>query len=252
MYHAVANGAVPDGQDPHYTLPLTDFVGHLDLIGQQPGGGGCARDWLHGSFQGNVLLTFDDGHLSNYQHAFPALLTHAMRADFFVNPALVGSRGFADWAALREMAEAGMSIQSHGYDHVYLTSLGEKQLRDNLKAAREQIEDHVGTPVTLLAPPGGRMPRNLWKVARECGYEAVLSSQPGRIARTDLAAPMPRMAVTADLSDAGLRAWLQGTDRAMLRERLRYGTLGWAKRVLGDHRYERVRSWALNHRRGPA
>ncbi len=252
MYHALARDAQPEGQDPHYTLPLARFGRQLDLIKQRAGGAGSARDWLQGGDAQPVLLTFDDGHISNHRLAFPALRERGMRADFFVNPALVGQRNFAGWPELREMADAGMSIQSHGYDHVYLTALSEPELRRSLRAARREIEDRIGAPVSLLAPPGGRMPRNLTTVARECGYERVLTSQPGRIRRRDGVAPLPRMAVTAGLDEATLRAWIGGGSRGVLRERVRYGMLAWAKRALGDERYEQVRARALNARKGHA
>lgn len=252
MYHALARDGNPEGQDPHYTLPFERFERQLDLIKRQAGGAGSARDWLQGSDPQPVLLTFDDGHASNHRLAFPALRERGLRADFFVNPALVGQPNFATWPELREMADAGMSIQSHGYDHVYLTSLSETELRRSLRAARREIEDRIGMPVSLLAPPGGRMPPNLATVARECGYGQVLSSQPGRIRRRDGTAPLPRMAVTAGLGDTTLRAWIGAGDRGILRERLRYGVLAWAKRTLGDERYERMRARALNARKGPA
>src|SRR5690606_3850876 len=116
MYHALSRGHAPPGQDPHYTLDETVFEGQLRQV-QRAGGACSVRDWLRDGERRPVLVTFDDGHASNYEVAFPALAGHGMRADFFVNPANVGSPGFATWAQLREMSDAGMSIQSHGYDH---------------------------------------------------------------------------------------------------------------------------------------
>lgn len=246
MYHALqADGRTPDGEDPHYTLTQAQFIEHLRLIAEA-GGGGCARDWLlHGQRRHRTLLTFDDGHVSNHAIAMPALLEHGMRADFFVNPINVGRPGFASWAQLREMADAGMSIQSHGFEHVYLTRYDAAGLRDNLRRSRQQIEDGVGHPVTLLAPPGGRMPPGLAAVARECGYRHVLSSRPGRITRAD-AMILPRMSVTAATATTQLRDWLLAGRRGVLREQLRYAALATAKRLLGDARYERLRHRALS------
>lgn len=250
MYHAIGDGATPSGQDPHYTLDLGAFHRQLDLIAV--GNGSSARDWLAGGREAQVLITFDDGHLSNYQHAFPALAARGLGADFFVNPANVGRPGFASWRQLREMSDAGMSIQSHGYDHVYLTSLDTAALRSSLRAAREEISQQVGEPATLLAPPGGRMPRNLRGLAQECGYTHVLSSRPGLVASGAAGAILPRMAVTAATSEAVMQGWIAGDSAAVLRERLRYAGLALAKRLLGDARYERARARALAALRGTA
>lgn len=244
MYHALSQGATPPGQDPHYTLDEARFRAQLLEI-VVAGGGACARDWLADAADERVLLTFDDGHVSNHRIAFRLLVEHGMRADFFVNPGNVGSAGYASWQDLREMSDAGMSIQSHGHDHVYLTTLDARTLRDRLRAARQRIEDGVGAPVTLLAPPGGRMPADLAAIARECGYRHVLSSRPGRISGGEYAYVLPRMSVTAAIDERRFAAWIEGDTTAIARERLRYGALALAKRVLGDARYERMRAHAL-------
>lgn len=251
MYHAISAGETPPGQDPHYTVAQEAFDRQLDVLSRTHSLG-SARDWLQGA-RHDVLVTFDDGHVSNYALAFPALRQRGIGADFFVNPALVGTDGFATWAQLREMSDAGMSIQSHGYDHVYLTSLGEERLRTTLRAAREEISQHMGTPATLLAPPGGRMPPHLADIALECGYTHVLSSRPGRVEGSQSRQRiLPRMAVTANTSIDLLEAWAGDRQGPMLRERLRYGSLALAKRVLGDTGYERARARALAVLRGSA
>ena len=253
MYHALADGAPPAGQDPHYTLQAKAFTMQLQALTAAVEPPACARDWLedgldrdrdHRGSGNQVLLTFDDGHESNHRIAFPALLELGARADFFVNPANVGRPGFASWQQLRDMSDAGMSIQSHGYDHVYLTSLG-SNLRASLIAARKAIEDNIGAPVTILAPPGGRVPPDLASLARDCGYAHVLGSRPGRITR-NACGILPRMSVTATTDARTLLRWVSGRSGALLRETLRYGALSGAKRLLGDRRYERMRASALS------
>ena len=248
MYHALSRGQVPPGQDPHYTLDEARFRAQLQQVAAT--GGACsARGWLRDGERRPVLLTFDDGHASNYALAFPALVENGMHADFFVNPGNVGKPGFASWAQLREMDAAGMSIQSHGYDHVYLTSLGRDALRERLHAARVKIEDGVGSAVTLLAPPGGRMPAGLVGIARQCGYRHVLSSRPGRVPASARTTALPRLAITAAVDARRFDAWVRGTRTSILREQLRYGSLSLAKGILGDSRYERARMLALAGRR---
>src|SRR6516165_8423758 len=88
MYHAVGDGTEP-GADPHYTVGLPRLGEQLALCGQLGGGAISARDWLSG--RAGVIVTFDDGHESNYRVAFPLLAASGATADFFVNPAQVGS-----------------------------------------------------------------------------------------------------------------------------------------------------------------
>jgi peptidoglycan/xylan/chitin deacetylase (PgdA/CDA1 family) len=248
MYHALTGpGSPPAGQDLHYSVPAARFDAHLRLLAAH--GGACsARDWLGGGRPGATVLTFDDGHLSNYSLALPSLLEHGAGADFFVNPARVGTDGFADWAQLREMARLGMSIQSHGWDHRYFTALSPAELREDLRRSRTSIEDAIGQPVRLLAPPGGRMPAGLPALAAEAGYSHVLNSQPGFLSAG--VSLLPRMAVTAQLDEDGLRGWLDG--RGVARAQLRYAVLDLAKRALGDRAYERARARLLGPQRSGA
>jgi peptidoglycan/xylan/chitin deacetylase (PgdA/CDA1 family) len=237
MYHAVTDGPSP-GADPHYTVTPRRFSEQLGACVRGGGAVVSGRDWLAG--KAGVVLTFDDGHVSNHRVAFPALAAANGSADFFVNPAQVGTTGFATWAELREMSDGGMSIQSHGLDHGhYLTSLSPAALRDELRRARLEIEEHVGRPVTLLAPAGGRAPRDLAAVAREVGYSHVFGSRPGTLRlRSDGA--LCRFAVTAQLDDGTLASWLAG-GRARFVAEARYAVLDGAKRLLGDQLYENIR-----------
>ena len=245
MYHAVGVEGGP-GVDPHYTVALSLFTAHLQACVHQGGAVVCAQDWLDG--RGGVIVTFDDGHESNHRVAWPALAAIGARADFFVNPAQVGTAGFATWAALREMADGGMSIQSHGLDHShYLTELSVGRLREELRQSRLEIEHHTGHPVTLLAPPGGRCPVDLARIAREVGYTHVLDSRPASI-RRDRGSTLGRFAVTARLDVPTLEAWLHGGS-ARLKMQARYMALGAAKRVLGDRAYERIRHGLLGKSR---
>jgi peptidoglycan/xylan/chitin deacetylase (PgdA/CDA1 family) len=245
MYHALHAGQTPVGQDPHYTLATDDFELQMQEIAAS-GGGSSAAALLQGESRARVVVTFDDGHVSNHAIALPILRRHGVTADFFINPATVGTPGFLDWGQLREMNDAGMSIQSHGYDHVYLTQLDGQRLRQTLKAAREEIEQQVGAAVTLLAPPGGRMPNDLLAVAQECGYTHVLSSEPGILDTAKGAArPLPRMAMTAATGHLTFQRWIRRDHVAIGHERLRYRGLALAKRMLGDSGYERLRAAAL-------
>ena len=241
MYHAIGDGAAANA-DRHYTVTREHFARQIGMCARVGGAVVSAREWLAGT--PGVIVTFDDGDETNYRVAFPLLAAARASADFFVNPAQVGTPGYATWAELREMSEGGMSIQSHGLDHrVFLTELSPTQLREDLRRARLEIEGHVGRPVTLLAPAGGREPEGLADAALEVGYTRVLNSRPGRV-RPDDGPTLGRLAVTASLDDATLESWLRG-GRRLFEARLRYEVLGLAKRALGDDLYQKLRGRLL-------
>ena len=178
MYHAL--WAVPDdmgGADPYYAVALPRFIEQLALCSGSAGGAVSARDWLGG--RSGVILTFDDGHVSNHRLGFPALRAAGASADFFVNPAQVGTTGFATWPELREMAEAGMSIQSHGLDHrSYLTDAlpAAAARRPSPRATRDRGEHRAAGDAA--GPAGRPRPQNLEQIAQEVGYTPRLRLEP--------------------------------------------------------------------------
>lgn len=247
MYHAVGDEVPGAGADASYTVGVTRFEEHLDVLVAEAGSVGAARDLLDEHADGCVMITFDDGHLSNYTTAFPRLRERGLRADFFVNPATIGSPGFCTWAQLEEMAGAGMSIQSHGLSHTYFTRHSPDTLRLELGRSREIIASRVGTAVTLLAPPGGRCPSGLARMASSLGYRHVLGSRPGVLAdRRDGVAP--RIAIHHDTDARQLVAWVRLGRPALRSIRARHAVLSMAKWTLGDGGYERVRGALIGAR----
>ena len=75
----------------------------------------------------NVVITFDDGALSNFYYAFPILLNASLRATFFITTDFVGKKGFMQWEHLKEMQKEGMEIGSHTVTHPIPSQLGPEQ-----------------------------------------------------------------------------------------------------------------------------
>jgi peptidoglycan/xylan/chitin deacetylase (PgdA/CDA1 family) len=67
-----------------------------------------------------IILTFDDGYIDNYTHAFPILQKYGMLGTFFVltGPADDGNPAYLSWDMIQEMSSAGMDIQLHMRDHL--------------------------------------------------------------------------------------------------------------------------------------
>lgn len=249
MFHGVDGPrarAAGYAADAHYTVSAARLADMLDALVDAGCTLGAARDLIDDTASRRpVWLTFDDGDASNALEALPVLAARGLQADFFINPARVGSAGVMDWSDLRAMADAGMSLQSHGHTHTYFTRLDRAALREELRASKDALEQALGQPVTLLAPPGGRVPRGLVPLARSLGYRAVLDSTPGVVGRRNGDQPLPRVAITAAHRPEQVRRWAMEGMPALRRLRWRHAALASAKAVLGDARYERWRHRAL-------
>jgi peptidoglycan/xylan/chitin deacetylase (PgdA/CDA1 family) len=129
---------------------------------------------------GGVLLSFDDGHASNCTHALPALARHDARAVFFITSDFVERRpGFCSWTQLREMADAGMTLGSHGRSHRFLNDLGDTEAVAELRDSRDALQDRLGRVVDQVSFPGGRYRAELLPAWRQLGYRWFHSSEIG-------------------------------------------------------------------------
>lgn len=182
MYHEVPREALTAG---YFAVPRDRFVAQLDAI-RALGLSVCSlEEGLPRPVGGLVALTFDDGHETHYQQVFPLLAERQVTATFFVTSSWVGTPGHVTWPQLREMAAAGMSVQSHTATHPFLSELNTAEAERELVTSKAAIEQEVGRPCTTLALPGGDTPRG-WVAAdyARLGYRCVATScwGPNRLA----------------------------------------------------------------------
>jgi peptidoglycan/xylan/chitin deacetylase (PgdA/CDA1 family) len=127
----------------------------------------------------DVHLTFDDGNASDLEHALPALADRGLRATFFVVAGRLGTPGFLDVAGVRALADAGMTIGSHGMRHRPWRALDDGALREELLDARQRLEEIVQRPVAEAGCPFGSYDRRVLGRLRRDGYERVYTSDRG-------------------------------------------------------------------------
>ena len=115
-----------------------------------------------------IVLSFDDGYRNVRDRAADILVEAGYRATIFAIADRQGRTndwpGQADWAprlplldggALREIADAGFEIGSHGASHVALAGLSPGRLRDEVGGAQDRLQDLLGRPVSTFAYPYG-------------------------------------------------------------------------------------------------
>ena len=92
------------------------------------------------TLRGAITVRFDDGFLTAYTNAFPALQALGLRGNVGVNPAQVGFGAYMTQAHLDEVHAAGWSVVSHTMTHDTLTTLTDGELDYELRASREWID----------------------------------------------------------------------------------------------------------------
>jgi peptidoglycan/xylan/chitin deacetylase (PgdA/CDA1 family) len=127
----------------------------------------------------DVRLTFDDGNRSDVDEALPALTERGLRAQFFVCPGRFGADGFVDAEDVRALRSAGMSIGSHGMDHVHWRRLEPSAVEREIVQAKRELEAALEAPVEAAACPFGAYDRRTLRALRGAGFRRVYTSDGG-------------------------------------------------------------------------
>lgn len=164
-----------------------------------------------------LVVTFDDGWVSDWSIATPILQRFGWKAEFFVTTGWVGKPGFLTWENLQCVRQAGMGIQSHAVTHPDLTLLSSAEIRSELCVSKSTLEKHLGTTVSFFALPGGsgRL-AEVADLARETGYRGVCTSRVGLNPLTRPPFCLHRIPVTHTTTMSQLEGWAQGAGLATL------------------------------------
>lgn len=98
-----------------------------------------------------VALTFDDGPSPYTDRLLQILKGNDARATFF----LIGNKVAANPAGARRIAEAGMEVGSHTWEHPNMTTIPPADIAAQFARANDAIAAATGRKPTLYRPAGG-------------------------------------------------------------------------------------------------
>jgi len=127
-----------------------------------------------------VRITFDDGNASDVELALPRLRERGLTAEFFLLAGLLGEPGRVDAAGVRELADAGMAIGSHGWAHRDWRHIDDTTAGQELHDAPRVLGEVAGRPVSTVAVPFGSYDRHVLHRLREARVDRVYTSDGGR------------------------------------------------------------------------
>lgn len=160
-----------------------------------------------------IILTFDDGYIDHYQYVFPALERHQMTGTFFIitGRADASDPAYVNWGQIREMAEAGMSMEPHTKYHRSLRERDRDFLIYEMLGSQESLQAHADSSARMLAYPAGEYDAAALDVAREVDFWLAVTTQPGFHQVSSSRLELPRLRVSYDTGVSGLAYLLDGS-----------------------------------------
>ena len=168
-----------------------------------------------------VMLSFDDGWITQYTNAWPLLQKYGFKATFFINPQPIsaGYRAYLTRDMVETLAKAGNDIESHTWRHYPLTrsrtvsaAAFQKGNVSELTRASAWIATAAGQAPVAICYPYGYYDLEAIGLARAVGYSAGFSVDEGvSDARPWDAFQMKRFTITsAETADSFRRRLLSG------------------------------------------
>jgi peptidoglycan/xylan/chitin deacetylase (PgdA/CDA1 family) len=218
-----------------YSVTRGQFESHLRLIRELSAEGTRPKEL-------RPRVTFDDGHISNYELALPLLESQGIDATFFVTTDWVrGRRGFMNWSQLREISSLGHEVHSHGASHELLTHCSSAQLCDELQRSKQDIEDALGVAVTAISVPGGRCDDRVLEACSRSGYRQVYVSEPTFRTRVVNHIEMSgRLMIRRTMTECTLRPYLLENASTLLMLHAKGTLKNLCRSLLGDENYAKV------------
>jgi peptidoglycan/xylan/chitin deacetylase (PgdA/CDA1 family) len=230
-----------------YVVSASAFRSQISWLKDSGWAGMSVSQALAGPRERGVAITFDDGTETDLIVAAPLLKEAGFQATFYITVGFLGQRGYLSTVQLRELAQLGFEIGCHSMTHPYLSDLDSLGLHREIVEARQELEQILGAPVKHFACPGGRYDQRAREVARQAGYASVVTSSPHANSASADRLGLGRVVVMRDTSLPAFEHLCRG--QGLWKKQLGVAAYQSAKRLLGNKRYDQLRSLLL--RRSP-
>ncbi|MGK0137518.1 MAG: peptidoglycan/xylan/chitin deacetylase (PgdA/CDA1 family) [Algoriphagus sp.] len=180
LYHEVTNQPESSGFQRKkalaYKHTYSEFARHMVLFERYLESITTIKNLKHDS--DNILLTFDDGGLSNLYIA-DKLEGLGLRGHFFIPTEFIGKKHFLSEGQIIDLHKRGHIIGSHSHSHPNVfKSQDENQMIEEWQKSASILESILGSPVESCSIPGGDGSKLSYATAESVGYRYIFNSEP--------------------------------------------------------------------------
>ncbi len=188
-----------------------------------------------------IVITFDDGSLSDYTLAYPILKKVGFTAIFFVTTDWIGQPDRLTWEHIREMSRGGMGFGSHGTTHKCLSKSDPREITLELKESKRVLEKKLGRQINYLSIPGGHYSKKIKKIAKRTGYVAVCTSKWGIYKENSDLFSLRRLGVKNNIPLEHFTKLIDMDSGTIQKEQFKSFIKNSAKKIIGISRYDRIK-----------
>jgi peptidoglycan/xylan/chitin deacetylase (PgdA/CDA1 family) len=194
-----------------------------------------------------VVLTFDDGHISNYKLAFPILKNFNFVATFFIVPMFIGKKDYLTREQILEMHEQGMKFESHSLTHPYMVSLNREEIIREVCESKAKIENLLSNQIYHFSVPYGFYNKCLARCVKDAGYQSLVTENFGYYKyRDNRFHVLPRFTVKSHFDLKNLQDIIEGRKISLLSDYVKTLGIRYLKAILGYRNYIRLKSLILS------
>ena len=222
MYHRI--GQCPRGGDKNMVSP-EKFELQLQFLEDQSYQTLTLGEWYRLEQAGeeiparSVILTFDDGYRDNWEVAMPLLLRYGFKGTVFMVSDLLGKSNAWEVNAhrqgvemmkpehLKEWADAGLEVGSHGVVHQRVAGLAAAEMRKEAELSKATLEEVIGRSVDFFCYPHGVFDESAVAALKAAGYLGAVAIYDGASWGEPIDwFALPRLRVT-DKDEPGIFRW---------------------------------------------
>ncbi|MGG3138268.1 polysaccharide deacetylase family protein [Bacillus subtilis] len=156
-----------------------------------------------------VLISFDDGYTDNYQDAYPVLKKYGMKATIFMIGKSIGHKHHLTEDQMKEMAQYGISIESHTINHLELNGLTPQQQQSEMADSKKLFDHMFHQQTSIISYPVGRYNEETLKAAEKTGYQMGVTTELGAASRDQGMYALHRVRVSPGMSGSAFGAYIE-------------------------------------------